>query len=154
MKVLKKKLILILFPMLLISCGYAPLYKNLQNLDFTISIKNTSGDRKVNNLVKSKLNSYTKNETKKIYNINYISDYRKVITAKDTTGAATEYKLILKINFLIKSSEINKNCKFSESFNMQSISDRLEEIEYEENIQKSLVNIITRKLILQLSQIQ
>ena len=154
MKVLKKKLILILFPMLLISCGYAPLYKNLQNLDFTISIKNTSGDRKVNNLVKSKLNSYTKNETKKIYNINYISDYRKVITAKDTTGAATEYKLILKINFIIKSSEINKNFKFSESFNMQSIRDRLEEIEYEENIQKSLVNIITRKLILQLSQIQ
>ena len=40
---------------------------------------------------------------------------------------------------------------FKESFNMKSISDKLEERDYENNIQSNLVNIITRKLLLQLS---
>ena len=40
---------------------------------------------------------------------------------------------------------------FQESFNMNSISDKLEEKDYEENIKSNLVNIITRKLILKLS---
>jgi hypothetical protein len=37
---------------------------------------------------------------------------------------------------------------------MQSLSDKLEEQDYEENIQNSLANTIARKLILHLSQIQ
>ena len=37
---------------------------------------------------------------------------------------------------------------------MKSFSDRLEEQDYEKNIQNSLVNIITRKLVMQLSQIK
>ena len=37
---------------------------------------------------------------------------------------------------------------------MKSISDKLEEQDYEEDIQSNLVNIITRKLILQLSLVK
>ena len=53
-----------------------------------------------------------------------------------------------------KSSNYEKEFLFQESFNMNSISDKLEEQDYEENIQSNLTNIITRKLILQLSLVK
>ena len=149
-----KKFILIFFSFFLISCGFTPMYKDLKNLDFSIILKNTSGDRKINNMIKSKLNIYSFEKTNKNYEVILNSDYKKNIVAKDTTGAATEYKLTININFLVTSKNINKEFKYSESFNMQSMKDKLEEQDYEENIKNSLANLVTRKFILQLSQIK
>ena len=154
MTVINKKLILIIFPIFLISCGFSPVYKDLKNLDFSIVLKDVSGVRKINNIIRSKLNSYFIEDSSKNYYISLSSTYKKDIAAKDATGTATEYKLTVNAKFLITSENFNKELKYSESFNMQSISDKLEEQDYEENIQESLANIITRKLILQLSQIK
>ena len=74
--------------------------------------------------------------------------------AKDTTGAATEYKIIVETEFNIISKEFQKQIKITESFNMQSMRDKLEEQDYENNINDNLSNTISRKLILQLSQIK
>ena len=153
MKIFKKILILTILT-ILTSCGYTPMYKDLKNLNYSITIKETSGDRKINNIIKSKLNSYTVKEADKNYDITFNSKYIKEIVAKDTTGAATEYKILIKTKFIIDSKKLNKELNYTESFNMKKINDRLEEEDYEKNIQNSLVNIITRKLILQLSQIQ
>ena len=154
MKILVRKFILIMLPILLIGCGYVPMYKNLKNLDFKITVIDFSGDRKVNNIIKSRLNSYTENEKSKNYNIVINSNYKKIIIAKDTTGAATEYKLTVDAIFTVSSEKFEKQLKYTESFNLQSMSDKLEEQDYEKSIKNSLVNTITRKLILQLSQIQ
>lgn len=143
-----------MLPILLIGCGYVPMYKNLKNLDFKITVIDFSGDRKVNNIIKSRLNSYTENEKSKNYNIVINSNYKKIIIAKDTTGAATEYKLTVDAIFTVSSEKFEKQLKYTESFNLQSMSDKLEEQDYEKSIKNSLVNTITRKLILQLSQIQ
>ena len=77
-----------------------------------------------------------------------------MIVAKDTAGAATEYKISVEVKFIVSSGEFKKEFQYKESFNMKSFSDRLEEQDYEKNIQTSLVNIISRKLILQISQIR
>jgi hypothetical protein len=130
------------------------MYKNLNNLDFSIIIDETSGNRKINNILKSKLNNYTSNNVNNIYKITLNSNFEKIIVAKDTTGAATEYKITVIAVFNINSDKFNKQLKYSENFNMQSLSDKLEEQDYEENIQNSLANTIARKLILHLSQIQ
>ena len=91
---------------------------------------------------------------KKKYDINLETKYTKNIIAKDTTGAATEYKLTINVSFKVNSNEYDREFIFQESFNMKSISDKLEEKDYEENIKSNLVNIITRKLILQLSLVK
>ena len=154
MNIITKKFLIIILSLILFGCGYTPLYKNTKNLDFTISISDTIGNREVNNLIKSKLKSYTQSSNVKKFDIKIITDYQKNIIAKDTTGAASEYKIILKAIFQISTSQFNKEIKFEENFNMKSIDDKLEEKDYEQSIKNSLANIISRKLILQLSQVK
>tara|TARA_A100001015_G_scaffold312569_1_gene417977 strand:+ start:458 stop:919 length:462 start_codon:yes stop_codon:yes gene_type:complete len=150
MKRLKSIYIITIF-LLFISCGYSPLYKDLSNINFSITLNEVSGNRTINNLIKSKLNTYNSNNVKKEYDIDINTKYIRDIIAKDTTGAATEYKLTVNASFKVSSDNYEREFLFKESFNMKSISDKLEEQDYEEDIQSNLVNIITRKLILQLS---
>ena len=150
----KKILTIILTVFILAGCGYAPIYKNLENVNFSINILEFSGDRTINNKIKSKLTNYTVNEREKKFNISFNSKYKKNIVAKDTTGAATEYKIIIETEFEILSSNLEQKLKLVESFNMQKINDKLDEQDYEESIKDSLTNIIARKLILRLSQLQ
>jgi len=145
---------LIIIFLLFISCGYSPLYKDLSNINFSITLNEVNGNRTINNLIKSKLNSYNSNNTEKKYEIDINTKYIKDIIAKDTTGAATEYKLTINATFKVSSNDYENEFLFKESFNMKSISDKLEEQDYEEDIQSNLVNIITRKLILQLSLVK
>jgi len=148
-----KKLIIFFIPIIILSCGYSPMYKDLKNLSFNLSVNETSGNRDINNIIKSRLKSYELNtNTNKIYNITINTEYEKIIDAKDTTGAATNYKIIVTSTFNITSENFNKVLKFSESFSMKSLGDRLKEQDYEKNIQNSLANLIVRKLILRLSQ--
>ncbi|MDC2998037.1 hypothetical protein OAY90_00105 [Candidatus Pelagibacter sp.] len=150
-----KNILIIILPIFILSnCGYAPIYKNLENVNFSIDIIEFSGDRSINNKIKSRLKNYTLNEKENKFAISFNSDYRKNIVAKDTTGAATEYKIIIETEFIILSSNEEQQLKLVESFNMQKINDKLEEQDYEESIKNSLTNIIARKLILRLSQIR
>ena len=150
----KKILFLILPIFIFVGCGYTPLYKDIENVIFSISFDKISGNRNINNKIKSKLYNYTVNEKNINYNISFRSDYIKNIVAKDTTGAATEYKLIVETEFLIKSKNKEYKMNFIESFNMQKIDDKIEEQDYEESIKSNITNIITRKLILRLSQLK
>ena len=150
MKKIKSFNLFVIF-LLFVSCGFSPLYKDLNNTNFSITLNEINGDRKINNLIKSKLNTYNSNDAEKKYNIDINSRYKKDIIAKDTTGAATEYKLTVNASFKVNSNSYKKEFVFQESFNMKNISDKLEEQDYEENIQSNLVNIIIKKLVLQLS---
>ena len=144
----------ILIILLLNSCGYSPMFKDFTDLNFSININETLGARKINNMIISNLKSYTKLKAAKKYNISIDTEYKKNVIAKDSTGAATEYKIIVSSNFKINSANYNEDISFTESFNMQSMSNKLDEKDYEENIQNNLANTITRKLILKLSQLE
>ena len=147
-----KKFFILIYVIFLWGCGYQPLYQNLSNTDYNILIKEINGDRDINNLLVSKLKSYNSNNTNKNYEISINSIYNKEIVAKDTTGAASEYKIIVSVNFKIIGNKFNKDLNFTEDFNMKSLSDKLEENDYEKNIKSTLINSITRKLILELSK--
>ena len=147
-----KKFFILIYVIFLSGCGYQPIYQNLSNTDYNILIKEINGDRDINNLLVSKLKSYNSNNTDKNYEITINSIYNKEIVAKDTTGAASEYKIIGSVNFKIIGNKLNKDLNFTEDFNMKSLSDKLEENDYEKNIKSTLINSITRKLILELSK--
>jgi hypothetical protein len=130
------------------------MFKNLKNLNFALTIDSFSGDEEVNRLINSRLKNYSTNEDGvKKYNVNYTSNYKKITIAKDTKGNASEYTIQIKVKFIISSGELKKEYAYTESFNMKSINDRLEEQDYEKTIKDSLIKIIIRKLTLQLSQI-
>ena len=48
----KKILFIILIPLMFVSCGYEPMFKNMSNLNFIITIKNFSGYHEVNKLIR------------------------------------------------------------------------------------------------------
>ena len=67
-----KKILTIIFPILLLSsCGYAPIYKNLDNVNFSINVLEFSGDRSINNKIKSRLTNYTLIEREKKFTISF-----------------------------------------------------------------------------------
>lgn len=150
MKFFEKIFSISLISLLLLSCGYTPLYKNQKNLDFSISVTNISGDRKINNLAKAKLKRYSLMEKEKNYNVVIDSEYSKTIVAKDTAGNVTDYKISVIISFDITSEKFNKFFEFDESFNMKKLANKIEELDYEKNIKNNLVEIITQKLVAQL----
>ena len=153
MKKIKSIYIITVF-LLFIGCGYSPLYKDLTNVNFSISLNEINGNRTINNLIISKLNNYNSSDAEKEYDVNINTKYTKDIIAKDTTGAATEYKLTINASFRVNSNDYEREFIFKESFNMKSISDKLEEQDYEEIIKSNLINTITKKLILQLSLVK
>ena len=154
MKKFKKILFIIFIPFLVFSCGYEPMFKNLKNLNFELTIENFSGDEEVNRLINSKLKNYSTNEAgAKNYNVNYNSNYKKITIAKDTKGNASEYMIQINVKFIISSGGFKKEFTYTESFNMKSIDDILKEQDYEKTIKDNLIKIIIRKLTLQLSQI-
>ena len=116
---------------MLSQCGYSPIYKDVNNTNFSISLDKINGNRNINNKIKSKLSGYVLNDANKYFKVNLNSDYKKNIVAKDTTGAATEYKLIIETTFYVSSENLQRELNYKESFNMQSFSDKLEEQDYE-----------------------
>ena len=152
---MKTKLIYsIIILIILNGCGFTPVYQNIDNVDFKIQIKEVIGERKINNLIKSNLKNYSYNNSEKIYKIKVNTKYSKNIIAKDSTGAASEYKIVIEATITVNSTNYEDELKFKESFNMQSMSDKLDEQDYEQNIQSNLVNTIIRKFILRLSRLK
>ena len=155
MRYFKKIFLIFFFPILIFSCGFEPVYKNISNLNFSIILNNVSGDSKINRVLKTKLNNYNYNEEGyKNYNVNIISGYEKNIISKDETGKATDYKISIKIKFEVYNKNFRNNFSYSESFITKNNDDKIEEKDNDQNIINNLVNIITRKFILSLSQIK
>ncbi len=142
--------IFFIFFFFITNCGYSPIYTGIDNTNFKLNIIEMNGMRTINNQIKSKLNSYSLDSSDEKLDIIITSEYTKNITAKDTTGAATEYKIILEVIFKVNGKEFDEEFTFDESFYMQSMADKLDEKDYEENLRNNSINIIVQKLILKL----
>ena len=142
---IKKKLVIISLIFVLTSCGFTPIYLKNNNVNFSIEQVSYTGDRELNNFLKTNLNQYkNKDVDNKIY-IEAKSEYNKIVLSKDGTGEVTNYELVAEVIFLIKSS--NKEIKISEKKIMSSMSDKFEETKYERSIKQSFASSITYKFI-------
>jgi hypothetical protein len=142
---IRKNITLIFLIFFLTSCGFTPLYQNNTNINYSIEQVDYSGDRELNNFLKSNLNKY-KNEKidKKIF-IEVNSIYKKNILTKDGTGKITSYELEAVIIFLIQ--PLNKKIQIIEKKIMNSMDDKFEETRQERIIKQSFVSSISNKLI-------
>ena len=90
-----KNIILIFYLIFLYSCGYTSIYKNQKSQDFHINIIEMAGDNEFNNLIKNELKLYSNINSNKSYNISINSKYQKIIISKNSSGAATDYKILV-----------------------------------------------------------
>ena len=142
---IKKSISLIFLIFFLTNCGFTPVYQNYTNINYSIEQVDYTGDRELNNFLKSNLKKY-KNEKidKKIF-IEVNSIYKKNILTKDGTGKITSYELEAVVIFLIQ--PLNKKIQIIEKKIMNSMDDKFEETRQERIIKQSFVSSISNKLI-------
>ena len=142
---IKKSISLIFLIFFLNNCGFTPVYLKNTNINYSIEQVDYTGDRELNNFLKSNLNKY-KNEKidKKIF-IEINSIYKKNILTKDGTGKITSYELEAVVIFLIQ--PLNKEIRVIEKKIMNSMDDKFEETRQERIIKQSFVSSISNKLI-------
>jgi len=128
----------------IVNCGFTPVYLKNANMNFSIEKVSYTGDRELNNFLKTNLNQY-KNEKidNKIF-IEAISEFRKIVLSKDGTGEVTNYQLEAEVTFLIK--PLNKKIIIKEKKNMNSMDDKFEEARKERLIKQSFASSISSKL--------
>ena len=145
---IKKNIIVISLLFFLNSCGFAPIYSKNNNVNFSIAQIDLTGDRELNNFIKTSLYQYKDTDNNNKIFIEAKSEYNKFILTKDGKGEVTNYELNAEIVFLIKPT--NKQIKISEKKIMESMADRFEENKYEKSIKQNFASSITFKLIQEL----
>tara|TARA_Y100000389_G_C17400696_1_gene485154 strand:+ start:626 stop:1075 length:450 start_codon:yes stop_codon:yes gene_type:complete len=143
-----KKITIIIIIIFTTSCGFSPIYSTKNNKNLSISQVNFTGDRIINNFLKSNLNRY-KNEKASIkISLDVTSNYKKIILTKDAAGKVDKYELITEVTF--EANPGNKKFTFTEKKIMESKTKKSDERSYEIATKQTFANIITNNLINQL----
>ena len=141
---IKKNILIISLVIFLSNCGFTPIYLNNKNINFSIEQVNYTGDRELNNFLKTILNQYKNEKVDNKIFIETSSVYKKNILSKNKAGEVSDYQIEAEVIFLIKPS--NKKIKITEKKIMQSIDDKFEEARNERSIKQSFASSISKKL--------
>ena len=141
---IRKNIIILSLIFFLSSCGFTPIYIKNKNTNFSIEQINITGDRELNNFLKTNLDQYKNEKVDNKIFIEAVSVYKKIILSKDGTGEVTNYQLEAEVTFLIK--PMNEEIKISEKKIMDSIDDKFEEARNERSIKQSFASSISNKL--------
>ena len=145
---MKKNILVISLIFFLVNCGFTPIYLKNTDINFSIEQVNYTGDKELNNFLKTNLDQY---KNKKIDNKIYIqadSIYKKIVLSKDGAGEVTNYQLEAEVIFLIK--PLSKRIKITEKKIMDSMDDKFEEARKERTIKQNFAYSISNKLSLEL----
>ena len=145
---IKKHIVLILLIFFLTNCGFSPIYVKNTNTDFSIENVNYQGDRELNNFLKTNLNQYKNENSDRKILIEATSEYEKITLTKNAASEVTNYKLIAKVIFLIKST--NKKINITEEKIISSMDDKFEEARKERATKQNFARSISNKLISEL----
>src|SRR6056300_1886346 len=144
---MKKKIILFLTVFtLLASCGYQPIYNNSDLKNIKFEFVEQKGDQQINRLI---VNNLKRNQPKKnveTYKIKIESQFNKIILAKDKFGSPTDYKLLVRSNFIIDNNKQKLSLEISEEFIYKNLEENYDQSNYENSIKKNLAEQISEKL--------
>jgi len=138
------KILILLFT--LQGCSFEPILIN-KNFDFQFENISSSGDEKINEIIKSNLLSRTKGDKK--YKINLYSTRNKQIVSSDSKGDPKNYKLQIKVDYklLLNEKKIYENTVVKQT-TYNNITDKYELSQYENNLTKILSENIAEELLL------
>ena len=142
----KLKYFIILF--FLLSCGYAPIYQSDRNLNLKLDTINYSGDKKLGRSVVKSLQKLRNNKSTNIFNLDFVSSKSENVVSKDKKGNISTYKMILVVNFNLKSKDNNKvfSKKFAKETNYNSMNNKFELSQYKLNLERNLTSQILQDI--------
>ena len=145
-----RNIILILCLIFLCSCGYTSIYENQKSQDFQINIIEMVGDNEFNNLFRNELGLYSNTDSNKKYDILINSKYQKIIVSKNSSGVATDYKILVNTKININHNKETKKLEFNESINIKNNSNSFEQNRYERNIKRNFASSIREKFLIKI----
>ena len=145
-----KILVLLLF---ITGCGYSPIFSSKES-NFSITEINSTGNKKLSNIINNRLNSYKNLEGKNYFSIIINTNLEKKITSKDTKGNPKTFRLNIKSNIIVKDLKGNLNEKlFLKSINYNNKKNKFELNKYEDEISTNLAEKISEQIIIYLQSI-
>ena len=135
-----KKIIIIISFLLLLSCGYKPIFSS-SKANFSITEIKLFNDIKIGSKIKKNLNIYKNVENKNIfYSLKINSDQKKNVISKDAKGDPKIFEIQVLIDLTILENNKVKNKKnFKESFSYNNSTDKFSLNQYEKNIEDNLI---------------
>ena len=146
---IKKKIIIFLL-VLLNSCGFSSIYNNVENDNLKLNIISAVGDKDLNNQISNYAKLYSNLNSENEYEVIVNSNYEKIIIAKDSSGIATDYKIIATANFTVELNGKDENINFQETIKIVNNSDIFEQNTYEKNLKRNFASSVIKKLIIKI----
>ena len=144
-----KKIVLFLGFLLLVNCGYQPVFSNK---DSNFLIKNIIFDEedKISSKIKNNLNYLTSTENyTRIIELKITSQKKIDISSKDTKGDTLIYKMTVMTDLEVYSNdELIKKKNISKNFSYKNISNKFDLKQHEKTIEGNLINAINKDIIL------
>ena len=148
------KKILIVFVLILTSCGYQPIYKaneNTKNININEIIY--SGDQKINDEIYSKLPFILIKNDENLNKLSLESKKEIKITSKDSKGQAVSYRTTINVKILISNNngDIIDQKVVQRNFSYNSDENKFKFKEYQNKIEENLINGIVDDIIIHLT---
>tara|TARA_A100001011_G_C14270385_1_gene826734 strand:+ start:1287 stop:1742 length:456 start_codon:yes stop_codon:yes gene_type:complete len=145
---MKSIVLVIIFSVLLVSCGFKSIYSS-KNSNFEIVDILNKNENKNSFLIEKTIMAISNNEAQKKLRLEI--DYQQLTTTilKDSKGDPSKNKLLIKVNLNVKDKE-NKvliNKEFTEEFSYNVQANKFEMSQYVENISENLNKKISNDII-------
>lgn len=148
---MNKKLLILFF--FLLSCGYKPVYQNIDSINLKFADVILNGNKEIN---KSIVNSLSIERNEEINNGNKLyltNSYKIETTSKNTQGQAVSFRTNINVN--LKIENLKNNTTMDKNFNKElaynNKANKFELVEYQNSIKKELINQIIGEMIIYLN---
>ena len=148
---MNKKLLILFF--FLLSCGYKPVYQNIDSINLKFADVILNGNKEIN---KSIVNSLSIERNEEINNGNKLyltNSYKIETTSKNTQGQAVSFRTNINVN--LKIENLKNNTTIDKNFNKElaynNKANKFELVEYQNSIKKELINQIIGEMIIYLN---
>tara|TARA_Y100000591_G_scaffold313657_1_gene319334 strand:+ start:353 stop:826 length:474 start_codon:yes stop_codon:yes gene_type:complete len=145
----RKIFLLIIILFLTNNCGFTPKYAGYKGINYDLDLNKISGDRELNNFVKSQLKRYeNKKESEiEIISIDIESKFEKKAIARNTKGNVTRFDLIAQVEVTLTLEDITKKLTINDNFKIDKIEDSVEESNYILIVKQDFAKRTMEKLI-------
>ena len=142
---IKKYAVILIVILFTSNCGFTPVYLNEGIKEISIEQIKLSGDRTLNNYLKSNLNKYRNKESAKKISLEVVSYYQKNILSKDSSGNTNKYELVTEVIFTI--NPYNQQLSFKQNKIMENMANKSDERKFEISTKQTFANTIVNELM-------
>jgi len=147
------KKIILFFLLILTSCGYQPLYKQVTSGYEFFDLK-FEGDQNLSMRILDNLNIVENNLDDTLNSLTIKSTLLIDETSKDSRGLVQSYRSNLNIEVsIIKNQKVIQSQSFNESFSYNNKNTRFELLDYQKQVEEILIRKINNKIRLFLNKL-